>query len=323
MDCIKTKTPATSTELLTLPDKIQQLEAVFAKYHLKHDVFLPSDKFYADVTGPESLEAKAQEIFSFLGMKHRSVEFHIDPDSEQLIVYRWHGGHSQITLGWQCQDDALLAGAALAHAIVHHLLHVRAKLSLSPAENNEELTDLGTIYAGLGVLILNGLNGNHSPLGSMAKANYIAECTDYFKARGIVTSLWQPYVLPEVAAEITAGGLPRHRYRHVIRRQLERRSSHKRQFALAGLSLAIVASLLIFQKLTTPKFLSAEMQNQKETIELLKVQHRECEETVNRKLTTWDTSDIFMMRQIDADKSRCASLRNRYNYEVNQYNSKL
>jgi hypothetical protein len=323
MDCLKTNTKNPQVELLTHSDKTERLEEIFAAYHRKNDVFLPNDTFYADITGPESLGAMASAIFTYLGVKHRNVEFHIDLDSTEPVAYQRHSGANRIVLGWRAMEDPLLAGSLVAHGIAHHLLISRAKIHLDSNEEIESFTDLATIYAGLGILVMNGLTSKHGCLGALAPQNYVAECIDYFHEHRVVPSVWQPYVTPEVISLHGDKPLPKRRYRTVIRKRIEQHAKHRKNIMVGGMLTALFLGFIGFTILSGPQYLSAEMQAQKDTVDLLKLQHRECEETVQRKERTWDTSDIFMQRQIDADKTRCASLRNRYNYEVSQYNDKL
>jgi hypothetical protein len=323
MDCIKTNAKTQQVELLTHADKIARLEEIFAAYHRKSDVFLPSDAFYAEITGPESLEAMASEIFAYLGMKHRSVEFHVDADTAEPVAYHRHSGTSRIVLGWHALQDPLLAGSLVAHSIIHHLLEARAKINLGTSEETEALTDLATIHSGLGILVMNGIADKRSSLGSMAPANYLAECLDYFKEHRVVPSVWQPYVNPEIIALHGDRPLPKRRYRAIIRKRIDQHARYRKNLMVGSSLTALFLGIIGFAILSGPQYLSAEMQAQKDTIDLLRLQHRECEETVQRKERTWDTSDIFMQRRIDADKTRCTSLRNRYNYEVARYNEQL
>ncbi len=323
MNCVITNTKNPPAELLTHSDKTERLEEIFAEYHRKAVVFLPSDTFYTDITGPESLEAMASEIFSYLGVKHHSVEFHIDIDSSESVAYQRHSGASRIALGWYAIEDPLLAGSLVAHGIAHHLLISRAKINLDGSEENESFTDLATIHAGLGILVMNGLTSKHVCLGALAPQNYVAECIDYFHERRVVPSVWQPYVSPEVITQRGDKPLAKQRYRTIIRKRIEQHAKHRKNIVAGGMVTALFLGFIGFNILSGPQYLSAEMQAQKDTVDLLKLQHRECEETVQRKEKTWDTLDIFIQRQIDADKTRCASLRNRYNYEVSQYNERL
>lgn len=323
MNCINFKNSAQPVELLTQADKISRLEEIFIKYRHKTDIFLPDENFYNEISSPDDAKLLADKIFRWLGIKHRSLDIRIDPAQDQLVVYTRKSGSSTINLGWRVLNDPFLCGAALAHGITHHLLLSRAKLHLESSEENEALTDLGTIYSGLGVLILNGFSSGSDALGSMAQANYIAECLDYFEERRIVKSLWQPYVLPSVISNVVPDKLPIQNYSMAVRQQINKMTGNRTKTALVLMMIIILIGTSVFVYVKRPKNISAEMQSQKETIDILKIQYQQCIDTVEYKRQTRDLTDIFMQRNIEADQSRCTSLRNRYNYEVAQYNSKL
>lgn len=322
MDCIEKKSGANHVELLTQADKIERLQKMMPKHRTKSDVFLPDDDFYITVDGPEDLEYMADRIFRWLGIKHRSVTFHIDPEQEATLVFNHEKKTSSITLGWHCQENSFLAGAAIAHGISHHLLIARSKITLGNTDDDEELADLGTIHGGLGVLILNSFSTKTPVLGILAPGNYLSECLDYFQAHRIVDSVWQPYVLQEVMTNfvhaITSGKSVPYVTKH--KKEL---ATKKTKLLIVLLSVIVITGVSLFYFVSRPRPLAQDLQTQKDSIAILKQQVKHCEETVSRKQQTWDTSDIFIQRQIEADGTRCASLRSRYNYEVNDYNSKL
>jgi len=87
------------------------------------------------------------------------------------------------------------------------------------------------------------------------------------------------------------------------------------------LAVLLVLATALYINANKPRYLPAELTEKKEEIQIIKNQYQICIDEVKRKQQSWDTNDIFMQRQIDADKSRCTSIKNRYNYEVNKYNN--
>lgn len=323
MNCLTTSLASHKIDLLTQADKIDYLEESFAKYHRKHDLFLPDEDFYPEVVTPDSITDMANDMLHYLGIKHHGLSFHVDANQDALCLYQKSEASHSITLGWKCLEDSYVAAAALAHALCHHLLHARQKIHLADTPENEELTDLATIYAGFGILIANSFATKEPVLGTLAQPNYIAECHDYFNRYSIVASIWQPYVDPTIAQLFEAHLPPTKHYNKGVVWHQVLRDKHRKKFAILSVALGLLIIGCVGLYLNQPRYLSASMQTQKESIDLLKEQYAICEDTVLRKEKTWDTSDIFMQRQIDADKSRCASLRNRYNYEVSQFNQNL
>lgn len=323
MKCITFESKVTHLSLLTHTDKVQKIEEVFSKIRHKSDVFIPDEAFYGTEVHAEDPERMADVLFRWLGIKHRNVRIHIDPSQQNLISYTHEKNASRINLNLQTLEDPLLCGAVVAHAIMHHLVIARAKISLGNSDENEALTDLATIYAGFGVLILNGFEAKQPPLGSMGMQNYASEFLDYCSEHRIVKSLWLSSVLPSVATQFLATKSRTQRLKPYLSRRLQKIKKRKRK-VLAGLFLTtvIISSAVVFSP-KGPQYLSPLMQEKRENIVQLKSQYELCTGIVEYKQQKWDKTDIFIQRQIEADKSRCSSLKNRYNYEVKEFNSKL
>lgn len=322
MDCIDSETKAVTAILLTQADKIARLETVFSKHRPKADVFLPDEAFYAEISGPDEIYKMADTLFSWLGIKHRSVHFHLDPNQEKIVSYQRDGSGSSITLGWRCEQDSVLAAAAVAHGIVHHILLARQKIKLATIEETEELIDIGTIQAGFGIIIANSLSRQQPVLGCLAPNNYISEMLDYFSRQRIVDSLWSPYVLPEVLSTQLQNIHPHNHSTFVMKRLKLLQTKRMNKFYLLSalvLFVGVAATLII----TRPKVQSKDQLEMRDSIRVLKSQVEQCEDTVRRKTATWNQEDIFIQRQIEADKTRCASLKSRYNFEVARYNETI
>ncbi len=321
MECITFEGKVGHISLLTHADKIQKLEELMAKNRHTADLFLPDATFYGDVVEPEDPERMADILFKWLGIKHRSLHIHVDPIQTAPVIYTHKRNASQISIGLHVLEDPLLCGAIVAHGIIHHLLIARAKVSLGSAEDDEAFTDLGTIYAGFGILVLNALDSKEHPLGSMGAQNYAAEFIDYCLEQRIVKSLWQPYVLPDIAKQLLGGEVPRQKLKPFIKTRLKKSQSKKHQlvFGIACLTVLLITGAILLA--TQPMKQTPIMQEKQENITVLRSQYEQCQKLVDYKQDHWDVSDIFIQRQIEADKTRCTSLKNRYNYEISSYNS--
>jgi hypothetical protein len=322
MDCIELEDKASQALLMTHQDKLQKLQSIFANNEHKSDLFLPDEDFYGNEVTVDDPERMAGILFKWLGVKHRSVTFHIDPNQDKLIQYKRTNNTSKVSLGLECLEDNFVCGAAVVHAVVHHLLISRAKLSLGDPEEDEVLADLGTIYSGFGVIILNSLRSK-KVLGSMGEMNYSAEFLDYCSNHRIVDSIWQGYVLPDISADVLQRPSQFSNLRPYVISRIQRAHSHRFTTVFTGMFLFVLMSVFTVIYLNRPASLSAEMREKQDAVAVLRAEIDRCEDTVKRKQQTWDQTDIFIQRQIDADKTRCASLISRYNYELNQYNSNL
>lgn len=321
MDCVQTDTAATELVLLTHADKVNELQKQLKNHRGNADIFLPDDTFYQTVSSSDDAERMADRLFKWLGIKHKSIRFRIDTTQSDLVKYEKTGKQTTAVLSWRCMNDPFLCAAAVAHAVLHHVLLSRKKIQINDTDDNEALTDLATIYAGFGVVILNGMHGGARVLGNMAPANYIAEFMDYLSSRQIVNSVWQPYVLPTVIEPFVPYEPVYEPAPYVTAALHKQRLVKRRTITLISLVSFIVATTTLFA-LYQPQQLSTEAAEQRDRVNVLKTQYTYCEETVRYKEAHWETSDIFIQRQIEADKTRCASLKSRYNYELNIYNAR-
>lgn len=323
MNCVTYEGKVVQISLLTQSDKIQKIETIFSKNRHKLEIFLPDDSFYGSVVAANDPERMADILFKWLDIKHRSVHIHVDPNQHTLLSYTHKKNASQISLSLQALQDPLLCGALVAHGIIHHLLLARAKISLGDSDEDEALTDIGTIYAGFGVLLLNNFESDHHSLGSLGRRNYASEFFDYCSQQRIVESLWLPYVIPSIASEYFSNKATIKKLRPFIRLIMKKRQIKKRNTITYAVLFVLITIGAVFYSSTRTEHLSPAMQEQHDSIAILKIQYEKCADTVAYKQQKWDNSDIFIQRQIEADKTRCTSLKNRYNFEVNEYNSKL
>lgn len=323
MQCVIESSGTKKLQLITHTDRVKELTSMLAHIRHKADLFLPSDTFYPEQVSSEDPERMAHEIFSWMGIKHRSLIFHMDPDQDQLVQYSYVKHKSQVSFNMQAMQNPFVCGAAVAHAITHHLIIARAKVQLNATQEDEAFADLATVYAGLGILILNSFSTKTPALGGMAQANYASEFLDYCSGQRIVSSIWMPHILPNITETHLGAHDKSKRLVPFLSAYTKHVASHRRGIALvtSATGLLLIAILSLF--LSQPKALSADMLEKRDGISVLKAQIAHCEATVKRKLATWDQSDIFIERQIQADNTRCNSLKSRYNYEVGEYTTQL
>jgi hypothetical protein len=77
-----------------------------------------------------------------------------DSDSAGSILYSSQSW-SRIRINLTIKHNPYVLGAVLAHELAHHYLYTK-ELRLPTTEENEQFTDLATVYLGLGKLTLNG-----------------------------------------------------------------------------------------------------------------------------------------------------------------------
>jgi len=122
--------------------------------------FFPSKDFYSEWNkNDSSLMIMAQKILSYLGesIDDITVCFHGNlGDTPGMFTNQYE--RNFIFVNSKYVNNPYAIGAILSHELMHFYLISKKHIVLEDKEENELLTDLGTIYLGLGILIVNGFS---------------------------------------------------------------------------------------------------------------------------------------------------------------------
>jgi hypothetical protein len=101
--------------------------------------------------------ASAPRIEQWEGAQHPLIPEEYDwSGSPPPGFIRYAGtGHSRVQVAITNKHTPLVMGGILAHELTHHFLYARG-VHLPDTDENEKMTDLATVYLGLGKLTLNG-----------------------------------------------------------------------------------------------------------------------------------------------------------------------
>jgi hypothetical protein len=140
-------------DLISIIEKIHLLESKI-KYRNNQPDFIPSE---FDSSNINRIQKVAKKIASYIGLENLTFIISYAKQGEKV------GGHIQldhhnevfIEIDSSLKDDWRLVGAILAHEICHKYLQ-RHKIQLFPTIENERLTDITTVYTGLGKFSLIG-----------------------------------------------------------------------------------------------------------------------------------------------------------------------
>ena len=134
--------------------------------HLKHPInaydaeFLPSPSFYSTWTGTnEDLGRMARQLYEWLQIPIRentTVSFRANLSAPGLFFLD-DDGDEVILIDTKHANDRFASAAILAHEMMHLYLG-RAGVRYAVRNDNERLTDVATIEAGFGILIVNGMS---------------------------------------------------------------------------------------------------------------------------------------------------------------------
>jgi hypothetical protein len=197
---LKPKLPITDDERDWVDEGFRRLSQMLGSNRmLDAQVILPTDKFFPDPFTPTEagLEAIFRRVCAYMGVERSEVELSIIPDNSALaemlpeFSHRsdgpagLHYGRSDeelplIAVSLSNLKDPLALVATLAHELGHVLLLDGGHLARD-AEDMEPLTDLVTVYLGLGIFTANTARRfrqfqNDTRQGwSMSRLGYLSE----------------------------------------------------------------------------------------------------------------------------------------------------
>lgn len=175
MFSLRPKLPVTEDERLWVEEGFSRLNRMLGSSRMQNaTVILPTDEFFPDPwDGSEpALKALFRRVCGYMGVNPSKVELAIIPDASELIEvlpsYSLRGGNHPAGLHFGGSDeerplvavhqsllkDPLAAVATVAHELGHVVLLDGGHLQRED-EDMEPLTDLVTVYLGLGVFTAN------------------------------------------------------------------------------------------------------------------------------------------------------------------------
>lgn len=169
------KLPVTEDERLWVDEGFHRLDSMLGKSRmLNAKVVLPTDEFFPDSwDGTEqALEVLFQRVCYYMEVDRNLVELAVHPDTDEMLellpAYSVRGKsdpaglhfgqegeeRSLVAVRGTLLKDALALVATLAHELGHVIL-LDGGLLRRDDEDMEPLTDLATVYLGLGVFTAN------------------------------------------------------------------------------------------------------------------------------------------------------------------------
>jgi hypothetical protein len=171
---LKPKLPVTEEERLWVDEGFRRLARMLGSSRMHNaTVILPTDEYFPDPYSPTEagLEVLFRRVCGYMNVSRSKVELSVIPDSSELIdmlpAYS-HGStdpaglhfgrnneeHPLIAVRQALLKDPLTAIATLAHELGHVVLLDGGHMSRD-AEDMEPMTDLVTVYLGLGIFNAN------------------------------------------------------------------------------------------------------------------------------------------------------------------------
>lgn len=321
-------------QLLTAEDKEALFQRLFSDRLLHGGQFyLPNVEFYNLLRDDEGLTRAAKLMCRWIGIKPYRLNAAFTDETTH------NSDKTHICIPSKYREFPYQAGSLLALGVIHHLLAHR-----DPSlEYDEGFVESTSLRLGLGIVILNGLHGRRSlqthlhriiklrwyvhndvQLATYRPVDYGGEVLAFARTYRISAEGWYAYVSDE------ARGLIPLRLAHTphVRPQLERqhrRAAHQwwTRLWLGAFIIALLASICLYVLAQRAPHISKIQAERYETIQILSNAFRTCERAVRQQQNTADLQDIYADMSVNAAKSRCQSIRNKYNYFVTQFNQNI
>jgi hypothetical protein len=338
---MKTKKPLSEEELLTKSEKIDKLiELMGSKILEVGRLLLPDTDLYGELDKSNvDIEKCGKFIQNWLAIKKRIRYTFSDgvPDSSYNIV----DGSYTISVNRAFAANALRVSALLSHELMHYLINENLAYRLTDPSQNEELIDLATIYSGLGVVVVNGL-GQHDgwwqnirhrklrkriSLGYYSDQQYAQEFLGYAHRYNLDIESASQYMMPWTRTfapkPISLAQKDKLRQSDPVNHMQQRLREQNTKSFLIALAVTVLVSSMSFALLNKPQSLTKAEAEQYDKVQLLKRMYEVCRQAQKTQQDTLDTSNFFLERTVNATGTRCESIRNQYNYEVNNFNEKI
>ncbi len=228
----KPKLPIVEEERLWVDEGFLRLSRMLGSSRMHNaKVVLPTDEFFPDPWGQSesALNALFRRVCGYMDVNPNKVELTVIPDASELIralpVYSVKGDNGPAGLHYGGNDeerplvavrqslleDPLAVVATLAHELGHVILIDGGHLQRD-AEDMEPLTDLVTVYLGLGIFTANAsrnfrkFQDDRSEGWSMSRLGYLPETVfgyalaRFAKERGEEHPEWDRYLSTNLKA---------------------------------------------------------------------------------------------------------------------------
>lgn len=325
---------------LTDEARREHLHALFGhRFTMQGKLQLPELTHYNQIGTSKGLQSLATEMCRWIGLKPNGLEvnyspgripsgYSVDIKSKQVRIEDTYAKHP-----YSCA--AILTFALLCYAIT----------KAGHSEPDQNFIEFAAIELGLGLWIINALSPNlpvhhkiyhiidtswHQretlPLQSYSPAQFANSVIKYAHENRIAADEYLPHILKrnqQLVPQFVRTQTTRHLPEASITRQ--HRKAARLFWIKIVVSSAVIASafvLTFYLIASEEKTINPEARKQLQLIESLRSQHAKCQQQASELQSSYDPNDLFMTRQVDAIKARCESLRNQYNYAIDQYQSK-
>lgn len=322
-------------QLLTDDEKRAYLHEIFGhRFTHQGKLQLPELDQYNSIHTNEGLQQVGIAMCRWIGLRVSGLTFQfsdsvhrfdVDLKSKSILVHSSFKKHP-----YSC-------GAILALTVITYALQ-----KTGHEATNDATTEFGSIELGLGLWVVNALypdiKHTHKiyhilnaawdqrefvTLQNYSAQSYANSVIKFAHDNRIPAEDYLPYI-PKRCRHLLPELITSHSERYLP--ETNAALNHKKsvrlfwtKIALVALVLASSISLAVYIGATQQSTDTAARDQQISKIDSLRSKYNDCEQEASHQQSTYDPNDLFMTRQVDATKARCESLRNQYNYAIDQY----
>ncbi len=324
--------------LLTDEARRAKLDALLGhRLSQRGNVFLPTTAQYNALTTPSGLTDFGVALCRWTGLKPSGLTFVYEDLGADYSV---NTADKTIRINQEYQTHPYSAGGIVTLAVMAYLIEY-----FDHAIPDRSFIEFSTIDCGLGLVILNGLRPTLSrhqrlyhilqshwfhndglALTNYSHAQYAQAIVSYAHENRVPSESYTQhilarcqYLLPAFITNKTMLYLP----------EATISLHHKRAARLLWVKIITIALIVgagtaigiyIATQQEQPSTNNTSRISELEAVLSQKRAYEECITEASQQLSTYDPNDLFLNRQVDATKARCESLRNEYNFSLDQYN---
>lgn len=324
-------------QLLTDDDRQAYLRRLLGHRFKAHEqILLPTLDQYNSLVTNDGLQVVGYEMCRQLGFKPNGLKIRYSDTSLRTGSLIDHSSKT-ILINPQFKQHPYSSGAELALAVTAY-----AAEHLSHETPDRSFLEFATVETGLGLWIINALR----PRMSLRQAIYHMIDSSWFHSDGIQLETYNPRQYVERFVSFTHEHriasdtyLPHvlGRVRYLLPTFVQQQSSlhlpeasvtlaHQKSANLLWAKVLMIALIItsgvvfgIYALSNRPAPVNPEQERLQKSISELKQSYEKCLQEAAEQQNTYDPNDLFLTRQIDETKSRCESLRNQYNYTIDEY----
>ncbi len=325
-----------SFSILTPEAKTIRIKRLLPSIKSPGRFFIPDDIFYLPPENNTGLNAQAKELARWLGFKPLGLNISFSKNIAEKSRLEASEKGIDLLINGRLRHNAFACAALLSEGLLEYYFVHRKKIKIKEHCELSDVIMLAVVYSGLGIVALNYADSYFEqcypklhfllPWSKHEQARqlqYAGLIKSYAAEYGLEVGAFHKYLCPWAVLKLTPKGQDRPAL--ITYAKVAYKRSRQAYLALFTSTLVVLGGLFMSLYIIgqRPDSLSLSMRQLKEDIDVLNNNYAACMSAVNRKQQSYKQPDIFIEQALAADKNRCTSIRNLYNYKVDQYNRAL